>query len=236
MLKKETIKLISSDNPSFMDILSISVGKVFVFEERLKDHIGNYAHINALFKQGELYLDDKLYLVQFMGSTSPEDNCWFSSEIEKVIPDYYKTTMVETRKTMERMNYKELMEKKIPLHDDVNGDTLAIIYTAFAEEDTAYFCGVNNISLYMYIDALPDKIFEKITSSTFCVTVPQIISKYSVNHKIMVKALLIENDIEYEEQGNNIVAKFRNGENSDVNVLFDDLGRIKRVEGSLKKQ
>ena len=50
-------------------------------------------------------------------------------------------------------------------------------------------------------------------------------------HKLMVKALLCENEIDYNDDNNNIVAKFN--ENSVLTIEFDNNGLLKKVSGNL---
>ena len=59
----------------------------------------------------------------------------------------------------------------------------------------------------------------------------EIISAFNVKHKLMVKALLIENEIEYSNDQNNIVAKFN--DNSILTVEFDNNDFIRKISGKL---
>ena len=59
----------------------------------------------------------------------------------------------------------------------------------------------------------------------------EIISRFNVNHKLLVKALLIENEIEYKENPNSIIAKFN--ENSIITIELDDNELIKNISGNL---
>ena len=58
----------------------------------------------------------------------------------------------------------------------------------------------------------------------------EIISTFDVDHRLMVKALLIENEIDYRENKDNIVAVF--DEESQLTVEFDN-GAIKSISGNL---
>ena len=93
-----------------------------------------------------------------------------------------------------------------------------MIYMAFAPENVAYFCGSGDTSIYMFVKQLPEDIFRKINSSEFTSIVMQMISTFNINHKLMIKSLLIENEIQYNDDENNIVAKFN--ENSVLTIEF----------------
>ena len=78
---------------------------------------------------------------------------------------------------------------------------------------------------------LPESIFKKMNSVEFSSRVMEIISTFNVNHKLMVKALLCENEIEYSDDNNSIIAKFN--ENSILTVEFDNNGQLKNISGNL---
>ena len=139
--------------------------------------------------------------------------------------------MINTRKYMETLNLDELTQGKIMIDGDINGYNLSMIYIAFAPQNVAYFCGSGNTNIYMFVKDLPDDIFKKMNSTEFTTHIMEIVSTFNVNHKLMVKALLIENEIEYEENQNSIIAKF--DENSIITVELDDNGLIKNVSGDL---
>lgn len=68
-------------------------------------------------------------------------------------------------------------------------------------------------------------------SVEFSNRVMEIISTFNVNHKLMVKALLIENQIEYSENQNTIIAKFNN--DSIITVEFDNNDLLINISGNL---
>ncbi|MGN1310793.1 MAG: DUF6882 domain-containing protein [Clostridia bacterium] len=231
MLKKETLNLLNTNSTNFKNIFSICIGKSFLFQSRFIDYIGKYNHWDTNVKEGILKLDDRLFNVEYIGTTSTSDNFWYSSELESVIPDEYVNLMINTRKIMQSLDLQELTERKISLNVDINGYNLSMIYIAFAPENVAYFCGSGNTSIYMFVKQLPEDIFKKMNSVEFSSRVMEIISTFNVNHKLMVKALLSENEIEYSNDKNNIIAKFN--ENSILTIEFDNNDLIKSMSGNL---
>ena len=195
------------------------------------DYIGEYDYWNTNLKEGILKLDEKSFNVEYIGTTDISDNYWYSSELESLIPDEYVNLMIKIRKTMQSLNLEQLTEGKIPLTNDINGYNLSMIYIAFAPENVAYFCGSGDTSIYMFVKQLPENIFKKMNSVEFSSKVMEITSTFNVNHKLMVKALLCENEINYNDDNNNIVAKFN--ENSVLTIEFDNNGLLKKVSGNL---
>lgn len=231
MLKKETLDLLNTEGLNYKNIFSICIGKSYLFQSRFIDYIGKYSHWDTNIKEGILKLDKRLFNVEYIGTTSTSDNYWYSSELESLIPDEYVNLMIKIRKTMQSLNLEQLTEGKIPLTNDINGYNLSMIYIAFAPENVAYFCGSGDTSIYMFVKQLPENIFKKMNSVEFSSKVMEITSTFNVNHKLMVKALLCENEIDYNDDNNNIVAKFN--ENSVLTIEFDNNGLLKKVSGNL---
>ena len=231
MLKKETLDLLNAEGLNYKNIFSICIGKSYLFQSRFIDYIGKYSHWDTNIKEGILKLDERSFNVEYIGTTSTSDNYWYSSELESLIPDEYVNLMIKIRKTMQSLNLEQLTEGKIPLTNDINGYNLSMIYIAFAPENVAYFCGSGDTSIYMFVKQLPENIFKKMNSVEFSSKVMEITSTFNVNHKLMVKALLCENEIDYNDDNNNIVAKF--SENSVLTIEFDNNGLLKKVSGNL---
>lgn len=219
-LKEETLKLVDLNNISFKDLLSICIGKVYSNQRKFIEYIGKYDRWDTDVTTGILKLDDREFNVEYIGTTAlSSDNFWYSSEIEKVIPDSGVELMIRTRKVMQDLNLTEYTKPKIELKDDINGYNLSMIYIAFAPQNVAYFCGSGDLNIYMFVKDLPDNIFEKVGSNTFTATVMEIISNFNVNHRLMIKAFLIENDCKFVENGNEITSDF--SETSKITFTFD---------------
>lgn len=231
MLKKETINLLKIDQANFKEIFSICIGKTFLYQKRFIDYIGKYNFWNTDIQKGILELDNKVFDVEYIGTTSMSDDYWYSSELERVIPDQGVNMMINIRKMMQSLNIKDLTQGKILLQNDINGYNLSMIYVAFAPENVAYFNGSGDTSIYMFVKNLPNDIFQKMNSVEFSNIIMEITSTFNINNKLMVEALLIENEIEYTIEGNDIIAKFN--ENSILTVKFNENNTLKSVSGNL---
>lgn len=231
MLKEETLKLLNSYDIDFKNVFSICIGKTFLYQKRFIDYIGKYNNWNTNLEEGILKLDDRIFNVEYIGTTSVSDNFWYSSELERVITDEYVDLKINTRKIMQDLNLEKFTEGKIELKDDINGYNLSMVYIAFAPENVAYFCGSGDTSIYMFVKNLPEDIFKKMNSIEFSNCVMEIISEFNVNHKLMIKALLNENEIEYSDNQNNIVAKFN--DKSILTIEFDNNNLLRNISGNL---
>lgn len=128
---------------------------------------------------------------------------------------------------MEKININDIASNQILLKDEINGYNLSMIYIAFAPENVAYFNGTGETSIYMFVKKLPDELFRRMNSVEFTSSVMEIIAKFTVNHRLLVKALLIENDYEFEERENKIIAKF--SDKSIMTIEFKDKNILKRI-------
>ena len=230
MIKRKTLELINTKDVTYRDLFSICIGNAYTCQNRFIEFLGKYSRWDTDVKEGILKLDDRIYDVEYIGSTSKFDNFWCSSELENVIPDRYVKLMINIRKTMESVGLEAFTKGKILLGNGVTGYNLSMIYIAFSPENVAYFNGAGDVSIYMFVKNLPDSIFRKINSTEFSTRVMEIISTFDVNHRLMVKALLTENNIEYQENENSVVAKFN--EKSIITVKFKN-GLIEGLQGTM---
>jgi hypothetical protein len=232
MIKIKTFELLNGKEKSFKNIFSLCIGQVYIQSARFADYLGHYDSWYYDVTNGSLKLDNRIFDVEFIGSTSTNDNYWESSEIARIIPDEYVKLMISTRKIMEELELEELTQSKILLTEGITGILLASIYVAFAPLNTVYFCGQNdNVSVYMFVKNLPENIFKRITFSEFYHFISKIIEDFGTNcidPKLLIESMLIENDIEYKveklsdfEYNTLIVAKF--DEHNSVKILFGDL-------------
>jgi len=230
MLKKKTINLLEK-NKDFNSIFSVCIGKSWLYQHRFKDYLGKYRSWNTDITKGILTLDDRTFSVEFIGTTVKWDNYWCSAEMEKRIPEAYIKLMKETRKVLESLSIPLLTEKKILIDDNVNSHNLSMIYIAFAPQNVTYFCGSGDTSIFMFVKNLPDDIFRKMEPREFVVGIPEILSNFYVDHRLMIQGLLNENNIEYQMDENSIVAKFN--ENAIITISFDEKDFITGISGNL---
>jgi len=230
MLKKETLDLLGK-NRDFKSIFSICIGRSWLYQIRFKDYLGKYGRWDTSVKEGVLKLDDRTFSVEYIGTTSDSDNYWCSAEMEKVIPDDYIDMMMNTRKTMESLSIPDLTEKKICMDEEVNAFNLSMIYLAFAPQNVTYFCGKGYTSIHMFVKNVPNEIFRTMEPKEFVTRVPEILSEFDVDHRLMIQGLLSENDIEYQMDEKSIVAKFR--ENATITIKFNENNFITNISGDL---
>ena len=214
-MKQETLQLIDKNNVNFKDLLSICIGKVQANQEKIVDYIGEYNHWYVDGNTGILQLDDKQISFEFIGTIALNmDNFWYSADVEKNIPATSYELIKKTKKLMSDIGLEKLAQSKIELNEKegITGENLAMIYIAFSQEKVGYFCGNMGPNAYMYLfmKYLPSKIYEPVNVSRFMFIVINLImnKKLNLNHKLLVKAFLLENDCHYIELQDKIIGTF----------------------------
>lgn len=227
---KKVIDLI--DKTNFTELLSICIGKVYSNQIELQSYLGQYQRWSVQINNGKLNIDEKEFDVDFLGTTSVSDGMWFNADLEKEIPLEYLQYINCAYDNMQKYGIQELLSKKIKLDNIYTDHSLAIIYTALAEKNTCYFKGSGDVSIFMIFKSLPENIFAPVNSNKFLNRTLDIISKFNVDAKLMIKAFAINNDNQFEETEDTIIVKFEN--NGSLVFKFDDKKRLINANGELQ--
>ena len=231
MIKDKVLDLIDVKKAKFKEIFSICIGDVYIRQIRFAKTLNENYRWDTDITKGILEIDEKEYKVEYIGTTSERDGCWFSANIETRVPKKYSNMISNIKERIKKLNIEEFSNDKILIQGDKNGHNLSIIYTAFANDNVAYFpgVGVGELSIFMFVKNLPKDIFRKISMQEFLITVPKLLA-FEIDHKLMVKALLIQNDIHFKESMFEIKAEF--DKDSFIKIKFDLRGRIKLIKSS----
>lgn len=238
-MKKVTFDLLESNEINFKNLFSICVGKVFSNNIEFLNYNENYSKWDTDLEIGKLMIDEKTFDVQYLGSVTTNDSMWFSAELEKSIPDEYIKMLIESRKAMKNYSVKDFYPIKVKTDENITGEMLAIICTAFVpNNEVVYFTGkTDGVNLYMLVNNFAENpellknLTVNITAEKFISRVMEIISKYELNHKLMIKSFLLNNDCTFEEDANILIANFPN--DIKVKIIFDDQERLSNIESQL---
>lgn len=223
---------------NFRDLFSICLGKVFSDRIEFCEHLGNYKHWDVDLVNGILLVDDKKFNVECIGTSSTKDGMWFSAELERQIPDDKVNMIIKARTLMKQLNLTNLGETKIKLNDVITDEKLAIIYTAFcSNENCTYFvANSNGIRIFLHVkDFEGDNTIKGLTnpigSHKFIPRIMEIISKYDIDHKLMIKSFLIHNNCQIlEDKGTKLAGIFGN---KTIEFTFDENGRFNKIFGEV---
>lgn len=223
---------------TFKDLFSICIGKVFSNRINFCEYLGNYSFWNLSLTNGVLLVDDKKFNVECIGTSSSNDGMWFSAELENKIPVEKINMIVKSRNLLKQLNITNLGETKIELTKEITDEKLAIIYTAFCddEECSYYIATSGDVRLFLHVKSYENEnVIEDLTkpigSHAFIPRVMTIINHFDVDQKLMIKSFLIHNNCKIvEKDANSFVGVF--GEKS-ITFNFDEKGRLASASGAV---
>lgn len=221
----------SNDDKNFENILAMCIGKVYSNQLELKEYLGNYSRWDIDLNTGKLYLDEKEYDVEFIGTTSKSDNMWFNADLEQ-ISDKFLQLLYKAIKNIRDYVAGDLLPRKVELDDIFTDNAIASLYTAFADEDVCYFKGSGDVSVFAFIKGLPKEVFAPIDASKFFDRVYDVILEFEVNNKLLIKGFALNNENEIEEIEDKLIVKFKNGE--EIVYTFDEDDRIDEASYNAK--
>ena len=239
-MKQELVDiLLSNKEINFKNLFSICVGKVYSNNIEFEEKIKGYSNWDTDITTGELILGENKFRVDYIGSTTESDKMWFSAELEKAIPDEYVNLTIQARKRMEDFGFNKYLPIKVFVDDRVTGEMLSIMNIAFLEErNVCFFVGkAAEVELFMFIkpdgnETLLQEVTKKIPSYKFVPRALEIIEKFDVNAKLMIKSFLVNNDCEFfETKNNSIIAVF--DDDNEVKFCFNENDALTKIEGYL---
>ncbi len=201
------------ENERLKNILSENIGKVFANQFNVKKYLGDYKSWNIDVELSKLFIDEREFDIEVIGTTSKVDNKWFDASCEKYIPEEFRGILSGIKDNMRRKGIEDLFPEKIELSTEYTGHVIASIYTAFADKNYCYFCGRSNeLEIYVCIKNLPDEIFAPVNANTFAARVTQILQVFSVNHRDMIKSFALANQNTISETEEELQINFPNEE------------------------
>lgn len=238
-MNKVNFDLLKNSTINFKNLFSICVGKVYSNKLEFIDYLEGFEKWDTDLDTGKLIIDEKSFDVQYLGSVTYDDNMWFSAELEKGIPEEYVKLLIESRKSMKNYNVKDFYPIKVKTDDKITGEMLGMICTAFIpNKEICFFNGkAEGVNLYMVVnknEENPDlfkNLTQNISAEKFIPRVMEIISKYNIDHKLMIKSFLLDNNCTYDEDENILIGNFLN--DVKVKFVFDEEGKLLNAESQL---
>ena len=105
-----------NEDKNFNDVLAMCIGKIYSNQLELKEYLGNYSRWDVDLDSGKLYLDEKEYDVEFIGTSSNEDDMWFNADLEQ-IDDKYLQLLYKAYENIDKYGIGNLLPQKIELDD-----------------------------------------------------------------------------------------------------------------------
>jgi len=215
---------------SYQDLLSICIGKAFANQESFRSFLGEYRRWDTDVTQGVLVVGEKVFEVEYIGTTAKGDSLWYTAEQEQVIPDAGIKMMLKIKKFLREKDIPEFYFPRAELSPNLNEHDLAMIFCMLAEEKVCYFNGSGEVSIFMFVKNLPEDIFKPVPAQRFFQIVMHIVQNYPVNAKEMIESFLIENETEYLGEENKITAFFE--DHTEIEFQFKE-NQLVKVKGNL---
>lgn len=215
---------------TYQDLLSICIGKSLANQQKFQEFLGRYTRWDTDVTQGVLVIDERIFEVEYIGTTSKEDQYWFTAEQEQMIPDEGVRLMLQIREKLKQKEIPEYYFPKVKLTKDINEHNLGMIFCALAPKKVCYFNGNGEVSIVMFVKNLPETIFEPINANQFFQIIIHIVQNFDINVKLMIESFLIENETLWEEKEQKITAYFDQEER--LEFEFKD-GKLIHIDGNL---
>lgn len=210
----------------------LSQNGAFAFEKQKKFHeiTGQFAW-NINLSQARLSFGDYHFSFEVIGTLSFTDYSWmwgWANEKSGVPPNLLNGSL-KLKSTGEQNKIEELTNRHFPITEGFE-HKMGIIATGLLNAD-AYFCanyGKGTMVVTINEGQIPkiekDKIEKVLT------IFPQFISSFDVNHQQAFLNYLIDRGLEIKSS-ENTVEGLKHGKT--ITGLFDELGRLKNLKGSL---
>ncbi len=218
---------------SYRDLLSICIGKAFANQKNFQDFLGTYHRWDTDVTQGVLLIDEKVFEVEYIGTTSKRDLCWYTAEQEQIIPDEGVQIMMRIREFLKEKEVPQFYFPKAKLTNEINEHNLAMIFCMLADQKVCYFNGSGEVSIVMFVKNLPETIFQPVSADRFFHIVMYLIQNYDIHAREMIHSFLLENDTDFLEEENKIIGFFENG--NEIEFQFEG-EKLVHIEGNLKQK
>ncbi|MCL1912312.1 MAG: hypothetical protein FWG10_00160 [Eubacteriaceae bacterium] len=216
----------------YIDVLSAFIGRARLRQQAFYDLTIKGRDWEVDFNNGVLSFGDSQHDIQFIGTESYVTNTWlwgvdnvnnFKEEIVKDAYLFFSSSMMG--------NLEELKSNELVLDEYINGHNLASIISAAHYEKVCYFkCPMpsSETSAFVLVRMVPDEVFAPAGSGSVSKLIVELLSQLPLNHKILVKNILIDNCSRVEGNSTSLTGYFR--DNTALTTIFDYRGHLESME------
>lgn len=214
------------DKTDFAQVFSACAGWVLNTQLKASELVVKNQPWDMNFELGTIAFGNDQHLIQLIGSVDDSSNTWLwgwanPSELPQVVLE----SSVMLRHWAQQNGLTLFTQAEHPISETVNGHTLAIVATALEKEPACYYCGKHDGgAVFVTFTGLPNEVFAPIDPQRFATLTSQLISQFTLHHKIFVQSFLYQNNTPFHWQGQMLTANF--GPEQDLIFQFDEQGRI----------
>jgi hypothetical protein len=221
---------------SFVDVLSAYIGKARLRQYAFYRDVLKGKGWSVDFGECFIQFGADRYPIQLIGSESYRTSTWLwavensNSFPDRLIKDaylFYNSALME--------NIPELKRPRLALDSLLNGHNIASIASAAHYEKAVYYrCPYEGGAAFVLVKGAPDSVFLPAASSEAITLVTDLIKQLPLNHKILIKNVLMDCCSSVEGSASFLTGYFSDG--SALSVTFDLGGRLSNMQMSQRKE
>lgn len=216
------------DKSNWSELFSACVGKATLLQKRAFKLLVQGSDWQVDFDSGKIYFDEREFDMQFIGSESFSSNTWlWGYENINGFDERLLELANKARKFGEKFGLSTFSTPRFELNENFNGHTISMILCTAFDEQNYYRIEYEGGAAYVAFRS--DVVFEEpVLANELLSVVNECLSTYELDHKILVKGLLLSCDMKFSESPNEIVAN-----KNEPSFKFDELNRLINISTKL---
>ncbi len=216
------------DKSNWSKLFSACVGKATLLQKRAFKLLVEGSNWQVDFDSGKIYFDEREFDMQFIGSESFSSSTWlWGYENINGFDERLLELANKAREFGEKFGLSAFSTPRFELDENFNGHTISMVLcTAFDEQN---YYRIEYEGGAAYVAFRTDVVFEEpVLANELLSVVNECLSTYELDHKILVKGLLLSCDMKFSESPNEIVAN-----KNELSFKFDELNRLINISSKL---
>ncbi|WP_148790349.1 DUF6882 domain-containing protein [Campylobacter concisus] len=216
------------DKSNWSELFSACVGKATLLQKRAFKLLVEGNNWQVDFDSGKIYFDEREFDMQFIGSESFSSNTWlWGYENINGFDERLLGLANKAREFGEKFGLSAFSRPQFELDENLNGHTISMILCTAFDEQNYYRIEYDGGAAYVAFRS--DAVFEEpVLANELLSVVNECLSTYDLDHKILVKGLLLSCDMKFSESPNEIVAN-----KNELSFKFDELNRLINISSKL---
>ena len=216
------------DKGNWHELLSACIGRSMLLQKRILRLLVQDSKWDADFDSGKIYFDGRAFDMQFIGSESFSSNTWlWGYENINGFDDRLLELANKAREFGEKFGLSIFSTPQFELDENFNGHTISMVACTAFDEQNYYRIEYEGGAAYVAFRS--DVVFEEpVLASELLSVVNECLGTYELDHKILVKGLLLSCDMKFSESPNEIVAN-----KNELSFKFDELNRLINISSKL---
>jgi hypothetical protein len=219
---------------TFDDLFAAEVGSAFARQLALADLIGNRSWSSDMRTGRIAFGDDLSFPIQVLGSRSDADDTWLWgwANQQSNFPAHVLSACSRIKQLGTEHGIKEFTEPGFVL-DAVSDHMLAMLCGGLIGTACYYRAPQQGGAAFLLLEETPDSIRAPAAAARVNTVLMQVISNFDIEHRPMAESFLRQQGFVLSGAPASIQAT-RAADDVQVQIAFDEYGRITRVDGRLK--